>query len=125
MTVPYSAGLSDGQGFCEQRSKEGKEQDLAKLWENTEPKIENVVNYDPDIIKLSLENIQKGLLGKFWIVIAAADKNKEFIKEDPAFNSSEAYRSDQVYYIPAATFRLDCYSAQIFLDSIKDSFKKS
>ncbi|MBK4149782.1 ABC transporter substrate-binding protein [Corynebacterium macginleyi] len=116
--------MSDGQGFCEQRSKEAEEQDLAKLWENAEPKIENVVNYAPDTIKLSLENIQKGLLGKFWIVIAAADKNKEFIKEDPAFNSTEAYKSDQVYYTPASTFRLDCYSAQIFLDSIKDSFTK-
>ncbi|MBK4149235.1 hypothetical protein [Corynebacterium macginleyi] len=116
--------MSDGQGFCEQRSKEGKEQDLAKLWENAEPKIENVVNYAPDTIRLSLENIQKGLLGKFWIVIAAADKNKEFIKEDLAFNSSEAYKSDQVYYTPASTFRLDYYSAQIFLDSIKDSFTK-
>lgn len=77
-----------------------------------------------DIINLSLENIQAGLPGDNWIAVSADDAAKEQIKNDGAFNTSEAVKNGKVFTTPGETFRLDYYSANIMLDSLKSSFGK-
>lgn len=77
-----------------------------------------------DIINLSLENIQAGLPGNNWIAVSADAAAKEQIKNDRAFNSSEAVKNGKVFTTPGETFRLDYYSANIMLDSLEESFGK-
>lgn len=77
-----------------------------------------------DIVNLSLENIQAGLPGDNWIAVSADDAAKEQIKNDRAFNTSEAVKNGKVFTTPGETFRLDYYSANIMLDSLESSFGK-
>ncbi|MDO4927829.1 MAG: Fe2+-enterobactin ABC transporter substrate-binding protein [Corynebacterium sp.] len=75
-----------------------------------------------DMVNLSLENIQAGLPGTVWIVIAGDETSREVIESEPAFNTSLAVENDQVYYTPGETFRLDYFSAVMLLDSIQEQF---
>lgn len=77
-----------------------------------------------DMVNLSMENVQKGLPGKVWIVIGADDTAKSEIKDNKAFNTSDAVKNNQVYYTPGETFRLDYYSAQMELESLQKDFAK-
>lgn len=77
-----------------------------------------------DIVTLSLENVQRGLPGATWIVVAADEASRALIKDDPAFNTAPAVVNGRVYYTPGETFRLDYFSAMALVDSLNDSFKK-
>ncbi|KAB1502847.1 Fe2+-enterobactin ABC transporter substrate-binding protein [Corynebacterium sp. 320] len=77
-----------------------------------------------DIVKLSMENIQKGLPGDTWISVASNEKTKKTIESEPAFNTSPAVKNGKLYHTPGETFRLDYYSAMLLLDSIEQQFKK-
>lgn len=77
-----------------------------------------------DMVSLSMENVQKGLPGKIWIVIGADDTAKSEIKDSKAFNTSDAVKNGKVYYTPGETFRLDYYSAQMELESLQKEFAK-
>ncbi|QPK78570.1 Fe2+-enterobactin ABC transporter substrate-binding protein [Corynebacterium lizhenjunii] len=77
-----------------------------------------------DIVKLSMENIQKGLPGDNWVVIASDDKSKAAIANEPAFNTSPAVKNGKVFHTPADTFRLDYFSANVLLDSLIEQFSK-
>lgn len=75
-----------------------------------------------DIVRLSPENVQKGLTGSNWVVVAADDQAKEAITGNPAFSTAPAVVEGRVAYTPATTFRLDYYSALEMLDSLKESY---
>lgn len=76
-----------------------------------------------DIVNLSKENVQKGLLGTVWICVAADDFARNAVENDPAFNTSAAVKSGDVHFTPGETFRIDYYSAMILLDSLEESFR--
>ncbi|MDK7138429.1 Fe2+-enterobactin ABC transporter substrate-binding protein [Corynebacterium simulans] len=75
-----------------------------------------------DIVQLSLENVQKGLPGESWIVVAGDKKTQATMEKEQAFNTSPAYKNKQVYFLPGETFRLDYFSAQLMLDSLAKQF---
>lgn len=77
-----------------------------------------------DIVRLSPENVQKGLTGANWVVVAADDKAKEAVTGNPAFSTAPAVTEGRVAYTPPTTFRLDYYSALEMLDSLKESYGK-
>lgn len=77
-----------------------------------------------DIIKLSAENVQKGLPGDNWVVVAADQASHDAISNDQAFSTAPAVTQGKVSYTPPSTFRLDYYSALILLDSLKENYKK-
>ncbi|WP_237235243.1 Fe2+-enterobactin ABC transporter substrate-binding protein [Rothia nasisuis] len=78
-----------------------------------------------DIVNLSLENVQKGLLGENWIAVAADDTAREALENEQAFSTSAAVTAGKIYTTPGETFRLDYYSAQIMLDSLEETFSQS
>ncbi|MFI5504168.1 iron-enterobactin transporter periplasmic binding protein [Corynebacterium kutscheri] len=75
-----------------------------------------------DIVSLSLENVQKGLVGDTWIAIAADEKARRALVEEKSFSTAPAVMTGQIYTTPGETFRLDSYSANILLDSLAESF---
>ena len=77
-----------------------------------------------DIIKLSNENVQTGLPGDNWVVVAADRASRDAIANEPTFSTAAPVTRGRVAYTPASTFRLDYYSALILLDSLKESYKK-
>ena len=77
-----------------------------------------------DIIKLSNENVQKGLIGDNWVVVAADDKARSALKDNQAFTTSPAAKAGKVYTTPGETFRIDSYSANLMLDSLEKTFAK-
>ena len=77
-----------------------------------------------DIVKLSNENVQTGLPGDNWVVIAADSASRQKVVDDPTFSTATQVTQGRVAYTPASTFRLDYYSAIIMLDSLKESYKK-
>lgn len=77
-----------------------------------------------DIVELSNENLQKGLPGGIWIAVGADPAVREQIEKNPAITSSEQAKSGKIYSTPGETFRLDYYSALMFLDSIEKTFSK-
>ena len=77
-----------------------------------------------DIVKLSNENVQTGLPGDNWVVVAADSASRQKVVDDPTFSTATQVTHGRVAYTPASTFRLDYYSAIIMLDSLKESYKK-
>ena len=77
-----------------------------------------------DIVKLSNENVQTGLPGDNWVIVAADSASRQKVADDPTFSTATQVTHGRVAYTPASTFRLDYYSAIIMLDSLKESYKK-
>lgn len=77
-----------------------------------------------DIVKLSNENVQTGLPGDNWVIVAADSASRQKVVNDPTFSTATQVTHGRVAYTPASTFRLDYYSAVIMLDSLKESYKK-
>lgn len=77
-----------------------------------------------DMVNLSVENIQRGLPGENWVVIAADAASQDMIENNKAFNTAPAVVDKKTTYTPGETFRLDYYSATMLVDSLKESFKK-
>ncbi|MEB4616328.1 Fe2+-enterobactin ABC transporter substrate-binding protein, partial [Leucobacter sp. M11] len=75
-----------------------------------------------DIVNLSAENLQRGLPGETWIMIAADAAAKDLVNTDPAYTSAPAVQAGNVFFTPGETFRLDFFSALILLDSLAQSF---
>jgi|GEM_PF-91200 len=76
-----------------------------------------------DIVELSTENIQRGLTGDNWIVVAADDASMDAVANDPAFNTAPQVTEGRIVYTPSTTFRLDYYSALQFIDAIEEAYQ--
>ena len=70
------------------------------------------------------ENVQVGLPGDNWVIVAADSASRQKVADDPTFSTATQVTQGRVAYTPASTFRLDYYSAIIMLDSLKESYKK-
>ncbi|WP_127842796.1 Fe2+-enterobactin ABC transporter substrate-binding protein [Actinomyces wuliandei] len=75
-----------------------------------------------DIIELSGENVQKGLVGENWVVVAADQATRDTMDSNEAYTTAAPVRDDKVSYMPSTTFRLDYYSAQEMLDALTESY---
>ena len=75
-----------------------------------------------DIVKVSLENVQKGVTGDNWVVVASGGETERIVSSNAAFSTAAAYRAGRVAYLPSSTFRLDYYSALIMIDSLEESY---
>jgi ABC-type Fe2+-enterobactin transport system substrate-binding protein len=77
-----------------------------------------------DMVNLSIENVQRGLPGENWVVIAADAPSRQALETNEAFSSAPAVVNNKTTYTPGETFRLDYYSATMLVDSLAESFKK-
>jgi len=78
-----------------------------------------------DIVKLSPENVQAGLTGENWVVIAADETAKNAITTNETFSSAAPVTGGKVQYMPPSSFRLDYYSALEMLDAVQKAYPKA
>ena len=73
-----------------------------------------------DIVQLSPENVQAGLTGENWVVIAADETAKTAVTSNETFSSAAPVTGGKVQYMPPSSFRLDYYSALEMLDAVPE-----
>ena len=78
-----------------------------------------------DIIQLSPENVQAGLTGENWVVIAADETAKTAVTSNETFSSAAPVTGGKVQYMPPSSFRLDYYSALEMLDAVQKAYPKA
>ena len=78
-----------------------------------------------DIIQLSPENVQAGLTGENWVVIAADETAKNAVTSNETFSSAAPVTGGKVQYMPPSSFRLDYYSALEMLDAVQKAYPKA
>ena len=78
-----------------------------------------------DIVKLSPENVQAGLTGENWVVIAADETAKNAITTNETFSSAAPVTGGKVQYMPPSSFRLDYYSALEMLEAVQKAYPKA
>ena len=78
-----------------------------------------------DIVQLSPENVQAGLTGENWVVIAADETAKNAITTNETFSSAAPVTGGKVQYMPPSSFRLDYYSALEMLDAVQKAYPKA
>ncbi|WP_167149152.1 Fe2+-enterobactin ABC transporter substrate-binding protein [Actinomyces sp. ZJ308] len=78
-----------------------------------------------DIVQLSPENVQAGLTGDNWVVIAANETAKTAVTSNETFSSAAPVTGGKVQYMPPSSFRLDYYSALEMLDAVQKAYPKA
>ena len=78
-----------------------------------------------DIVQLSPENVQAGLTGENWVVIAADETAKTAVTSNETFSSAAPVTGGKVQYMPPSSFRLDYYSALEMLDAVQKAYPKA
>ena len=78
-----------------------------------------------DIVQLSPENVQAGLTGENWVVIAADETAKNAVTTNETFSSAAPVTGGKVQYMPPSSFRLDYYSALEMLDAVQKAYPKA
>ena len=78
-----------------------------------------------DIIQLSPENVQAGLTGDNWVVIAADETTKTAVTSNETFSSAAPVTGGKVQYMPPSSFQLDYYSALEMLDAVQKAYPKA
>ena len=78
-----------------------------------------------DIVQLSPENVQAGLTGENWVVIAADETAKNAVTSNETFSSAAPVTGGKVQYMPPSSFRLDYYSALEMLDAVQKAYPKA
>ena len=78
-----------------------------------------------DIIQLSPENVQAGLTGENWVVIAADETAKNAVTSNETFSSAAPVTGGKVQYMPPSSFRLDYYSALEMLEAVQKAYPKA
>ena len=78
-----------------------------------------------DIVKLSPENVQAGLTGENWVVIAAGETAKNAVTTNETFSSAAPVTGGKVQYMPPSSFRLDYYSALEMLEAVQKAYPKA
>ena len=78
-----------------------------------------------DIVKLSPENVQAGLTGENWVVIAADETAKNAVTTNETFSSAAPVTGGKVQYMPPSSFRLDYYSALEMLEAVQKAYPKA
>ena len=78
-----------------------------------------------DIVQLSPENVQAGLTGENWVVIAADETAKNAVTTNETFSSAAPVTGGKVQYMPPSSFRLDYYSALEMLEAVQKAYPKA
>lgn len=78
-----------------------------------------------DIVQLSPENVQAGLTGENWVVIAADETAKNAVTSNETFSSAAPVTGGKVQYMPPSSFRLDYYSALEMLEAVQKAYPKA
>ena len=78
-----------------------------------------------DIVQLSPENVQAGLTGDNWVVIAADETARAAVTSNETFSSAAPVTGGRVQYMPPSSFRLDYYSALEMLDAVQKAYPKA
>ena len=78
-----------------------------------------------DIVQLSPENVQAGLTGENWVVIAADETAKNAVTTNETFSSAAPVTGGKVQYMPPSSFRLDYYSALEMLEAVQKAYPKT
>jgi len=71
------------------------------------------------------ENVQAGLTGENWVVIAADETAKTAVTSNETFSSAAPVTGGKVQYMPPSSFRLDYYSALEMLDAVQKAYPKA
>ena len=78
-----------------------------------------------DIVQLSPENVQAGLTGDNWVVIAADETARTAVTSNETFSSAAPVTGGRVQYMPPSSFRLDYYSALEMLEAVQKAYPKA
>ncbi|MFC7624398.1 Fe2+-enterobactin ABC transporter substrate-binding protein [Microlunatus sp. GCM10028923] len=73
-----------------------------------------------DVINIAEENLERGLAGRTWILIAPGPTTEDQVRRHPLLAGTDAVRNDRVYAMGADSFRLDYYSAGNLLDRLRE-----
>lgn len=76
-----------------------------------------------DVLKLSPENVQAGLVGENWLVVDNTGKAQGAMTNNETFSS--APQASTVKYLPGSTFKLDYYSALELVDAVQKAYPKA
>jgi len=78
-----------------------------------------------DIVQLSPENVQAGLTGENWVVIAADETAKNAVSGNETVSAAAPVTGGKVQYMPPSSFRLDYYSALEMLEAVQKAYPKA